>query len=190
MNYDSAMPTTRAAQAEQTRDEVLRTARRLFAERGFDATSLQQIAYAMGVTKANVYYYFRTKEALLQALLEPYLRNLEELMDRAEQITDMQERRMFLIEGRTSATIASYRTLGPLHLGDPGMRRNVEITRAIDDLAQRGLRLAFGDRPTTDQIASYWILNDLGPVLRRLTHLPDNELHAALVDLTVRTLDV
>ncbi|CAM5676147.1 TetR family transcriptional regulator [Mycolicibacterium aubagnense] len=79
------MSTTRAAQAEQTRDEVLRTARRLFAERGYDGTSLQQIADAMSVTKANVYYYFRTKEVLLQALLDPFVRALTELLDRAEQ---------------------------------------------------------------------------------------------------------
>jgi AcrR family transcriptional regulator len=182
------MSTTRAEQAEQTRDEVLRTARRLFAERGYDGTSLQQIADTMGVTKANVYYYFRTKEALLQALLDPFVRALTELLDRAEQIPDVQERRMFLIEGRIATVVESYRTLGPLHLGDPGMRRNVEITRAIDDLAQRGLQLAFGDRPTPDQIASYWILNDLAPALRRLAHLPDNELRATLVRLTVRTL--
>ncbi len=184
------MSTTRAAQAEQTRDEVLRTARRLFAERGYDGTSLQQIADAMSVTKANVYYYFRTKEVLLQALLDPFVRALTELLDRAEQISDVRARRRFLIEGRIATTISSYRTLGPLHLGDPGMRRNVEITRAIDDLAQRGLQLAFGDQPTAEQVASYWILNDLGPVLRRLKHLPDNELQETLVRLSVRTLGI
>jgi AcrR family transcriptional regulator len=184
------MASTRAEQAQHTRDEVLRTARRLFAEHGYDATSLQQIANTMGVAKANVYYYFRTKEALLQALLEPFLIALGELLDRAEQISDVQDRRMFLVEGRISTVVASYRTLGPLHLGDPGMRRNVEITRAIDDLAARGLRLVFGDRPTPDEVASYWILNDLAPVLRRLAHLPDKELQKTLVQLTIRTLGV
>jgi AcrR family transcriptional regulator len=184
------MASTRAAQAERTRDEVLRTARRLFAEHGYDGTSLQQIADAMGVTKANVYYYFRTKETLLATLLEPFLATLNELLDRAEQIADMQERRIFLIEGRIATVVESYRTIGPLHLGDPGMRRNVEITRAIDDLAKRGLRLAFGDRPTPDEVASYWILNDLAPVLRRLAHLPDKELRETLVLLNMRTLGI
>jgi AcrR family transcriptional regulator len=184
------MPSTRAEQAQHTRDEILRTARQLFAEHGYDGTSLQQIADTMGVTKANVYYYFRTKEALLQALLEPFLGALHELVDRAEQISDVQERRMFLIEGRISTVVATYRTLGPLNLGDPGMRRSIETTRAIDDLAQRGLRLVFGDSPSPDEIASYWILNDLAPVLRRLAHLPDKELQETLVLLTIRTLGV
>ena len=35
---------SRAAQAERTRQQILQTARRLFAERGYDATSLQMIA--------------------------------------------------------------------------------------------------------------------------------------------------
>lgn len=182
------MSSTRAEQAAQTRDEILHTARRLFAEHGYDGTSLQQIADNMGVTKANVYYYFHTKEALLQTLFEPFLDALRELLDRAEQISDVQERRMFLIEGRISTVVASYRTLGPLHLGDLGMRRNVEITRVIEDLADRGLRLAFGDRPTPDEVASYWILNDLAPVMRRLAHLPDKQLQETLVQLNIRTL--
>ena len=93
-------------------------------------------------------------------------------------------------EGRISTVVAFYRTLGPLHLGDSGMRRNVEITRAIDDLAERGLRLVFGDRPTPDEVASYWILNDLAPVLRRLARMPDEELQATLVQLNLRTLGV
>jgi AcrR family transcriptional regulator len=48
------MGSSRAEQAERTRAAVLDTARRLFAERGFDATSLQLIADTMGVQKANV----------------------------------------------------------------------------------------------------------------------------------------
>jgi AcrR family transcriptional regulator len=64
------MSPTRAEQAEQTRQAVLVTAQRLFAEHGFDATSLQLIADTMGVTKANVYYYFHTKIEILEALLD------------------------------------------------------------------------------------------------------------------------
>ena len=65
------MPTTRAEQAERTRQAVLATARGLFAERGFEGTSLQAIADATGVRKANVYYYFRTKGDILASLDRP-----------------------------------------------------------------------------------------------------------------------
>ena len=68
------------------------------------------------------------------------------------------------------------------------MRRELAITRALDDLALRGLHLIFGEQPTPDQVAAFWIVNDLAPVLRRLSHLPDDELRATLTALCLRVL--
>ena len=48
---------------------IARTAARLFAERGYDATSVREIVEAAGVAKPTLYYYFRSKEGLAQALL-------------------------------------------------------------------------------------------------------------------------
>lgn len=53
-----------APQANEGRDRVLRHARELFAERGYDGVSMQQIAAATGMTKAALYYHFRDKEEL------------------------------------------------------------------------------------------------------------------------------
>ncbi len=50
--------------------EILAAALRLFAERGYTATSLEDVAAAAGVTKGTIYYYFRSKEALLMRLAE------------------------------------------------------------------------------------------------------------------------
>jgi len=59
---------TRAVQAEQTRQQILRTAQRLFTELGYDAASLQMIADEMGLTKSAVYYHFPAKSDLLYAV--------------------------------------------------------------------------------------------------------------------------
>ncbi|MGV0816340.1 TetR/AcrR family transcriptional regulator [Martelella sp. AMO21009] len=48
----------------------------LFAEKGFDNTSLQDVATAVGVTKAGLYHYFPTKQALFEAILKDTLRDL------------------------------------------------------------------------------------------------------------------
>ncbi len=56
----------------------------LFAEHGVSGTSLQMIADAVGVTKAAIYYQFRTKEAIVVAAVEAELRRLEEALDAAE----------------------------------------------------------------------------------------------------------
>ncbi len=48
---------------------IARSAAKLFAERGYDATSVREIVEAAGVAKPTLYYYFRSKEGLAQSLL-------------------------------------------------------------------------------------------------------------------------
>jgi AcrR family transcriptional regulator len=55
---------------------VLDVALELFSEHGFAGTSLQDIADRLGVTKAAVYYHFRSKDDLLLALVEPVIDEL------------------------------------------------------------------------------------------------------------------
>jgi AcrR family transcriptional regulator len=47
------------------RAEICRAAAQIFQDRGFDATSVSDIARALGMTKAGLYHYFSSKEALL-----------------------------------------------------------------------------------------------------------------------------
>src|SRR5689334_11158175 len=106
---------TRAVQAEQTRQQILDTAQRLFAELGYDATSLQMIADEMGLTKAAVYYHFRAKSDILHAAMLPGIRRLEALVD---EVAAMRGRRArtehlvngivdFLVQNRQYAVMAS-----------------------------------------------------------------------------------
>jgi len=64
------MRTTRAEQQQRTREAVLSAADRLFVERGFHATSVDQIAQAAGYTKGAVYSNFAAKEDLFFAVYE------------------------------------------------------------------------------------------------------------------------
>lgn len=65
------------------RAELLSVAARLFRERGYDATSTQDIADEMKIRKPSVYHYVKTKEDLLWMVVEPPLR---ELVANAEEI--------------------------------------------------------------------------------------------------------
>lgn len=56
------------ADAEQTRNAILDAAECLFYERGVTATALEQIAKATSVTRGAVYWHFKDKNALLEAL--------------------------------------------------------------------------------------------------------------------------
>ena len=62
-----------ASQADRraaTVGTILAEARRLFTERGFEATSIDDIAEAAGVAKGAVYHHFASKEAVFQRVLE------------------------------------------------------------------------------------------------------------------------
>src|SRR5919197_2117334 len=67
--------TTRTPKGEQTRALILRTALDMFRERGYEETTMRAIAARAGVALGNAYYYFRSKEHLVQAF---YARTHEE----------------------------------------------------------------------------------------------------------------
>ena len=67
-----AAPTARG---EETRTRIVETALRLFRERGYDETTMRLIAEEAGVALGNAYYYFRSKDHLIQ---EYYARSHEE----------------------------------------------------------------------------------------------------------------
>jgi AcrR family transcriptional regulator len=68
----------RRDEEERTHDRILRTAERLFAERGFNGVSVRELAAAAGVNLALIGYHFRSKEGLLS---EVYRRHCEPLIE-------------------------------------------------------------------------------------------------------------
>jgi AcrR family transcriptional regulator len=56
----------------------------LFSERGYEKTSLREIAERLGVTKAALYYHFRTKEDIVASLSEDLRRGIDAIVDWAE----------------------------------------------------------------------------------------------------------
>lgn len=66
-----------------TRKKILGTALRMFRLQGYDATSLRQIAEHLEITKAAVYYHFPAKEQILFELSQPFLDDVERLINLA-----------------------------------------------------------------------------------------------------------
>jgi AcrR family transcriptional regulator len=67
-----------------TREQIRKLALELFAERGYDATSLREIAERLGITKAAVYYHFKTKEEILASLVNDFIAEVDELVSWAQ----------------------------------------------------------------------------------------------------------
>ena len=62
-----------------TRDRILEAALDLFIERGYDRTSLREVAERVGVTKAALYYHFSSKQEIMRTLVQPLFDHLESL---------------------------------------------------------------------------------------------------------------
>ncbi|MFO0292657.1 MAG: TetR/AcrR family transcriptional regulator [Rhodospirillales bacterium] len=70
------MARPRAADYDDKRAAILRRAAELFAEKGYDRTSMTEIAAALGVSKALFYHYYPSKDALLFDIIRTHLNEL------------------------------------------------------------------------------------------------------------------
>ena len=63
-----------------TKTEIRAVALELFGRKGYEKTSLREIAERLDITKAALYYHYRSKDELLQALVRPLREDAEELI--------------------------------------------------------------------------------------------------------------
>src|SRR3984885_14886077 len=63
-----------------TRARIQQVALELFAEQGYERTSLREIAERRGVTKAALYYHFKSKEDIVRSFTEDYFGRLDALI--------------------------------------------------------------------------------------------------------------
>lgn len=102
----SARPATKG---ERTRQHILETALAMFAERGYDKTTMRAIASEAGVSVGNAYYYFKSKEHLIQGFYE------QATMQHAELAPAALEGRETLAERIEAALLAWLDIAGPYH---------------------------------------------------------------------------
>ena len=74
----------RSAGYDDQRDMILEHAALLFANRGYSATSMNQVAEACGFSKALLYHYYRDKYSLLVSIAENHVSRLEDLVSDVE----------------------------------------------------------------------------------------------------------
>lgn len=71
------MARPRAARYEQARQEILHAAARLFAQRGYTAATMSEVARESGLSKATLYHYFGDKQAILEEIALTHVRRLQ-----------------------------------------------------------------------------------------------------------------
>lgn len=84
------------ARRTDTHERILEVAARLFSERGFAGTSIRDIADALGVTKAALYYHFPSKDAILGELVAQPLAAVRAVLAEPHRLTDRAGREAFI----------------------------------------------------------------------------------------------
>lgn len=72
------MARTIAKDHDQKRAQILKSAAKVFAEEGFDRASMTKLAGECGISKANIYHYYDSKDAILYDILDSYLSDLRD----------------------------------------------------------------------------------------------------------------
>jgi AcrR family transcriptional regulator len=150
------MARPKSSQHELKRDEILDVAAQCFADRSYPAASMNDIAAAGGTSKARLYHYYESKEAILFDLLDRYTQRLLAVIGQVEaaaQRRSLDDRatlhelvRNFLQEYEHSAT----RHVALLHdtkfLGDSQRDLILNRQRDVVSAAMRFLRRAYPAR--------------------------------------------
>lgn len=83
--------------AGSPREQVLEAAARLFTGKGYAATSTREIAEAVGIRQASLYYYFAGKGEIVTELLSQTIRPTVDAVARIESLTDDPETALYLV---------------------------------------------------------------------------------------------
>ena len=161
------MARPKSATHDIKRDAILDIAAQCFADRSYPAASMNEIATACGTSKARLYHYYDSKEAILFDLMDRYTQRLLSLIaltDATAQRRNLDDRaalheliRAFLQEYESSATrhvallndTQFLSDVPDVHLGSPAISpRELILNRQRDVVAAvtRALRRAYPDR--------------------------------------------
>jgi AcrR family transcriptional regulator len=178
-------------------EELLQAATRLFKEKGYRSTSMQDLADALGVQKASLYYYIKSKEDLLRRLLEHAFSLVQSRIDEiyATDLSPTDKLRLALRNhavtmmdnlNLVSVYLHEYRNLPPRRLKQVlGVRKHYE--QVLAQIMQDGI--ASGEfRPVNVKMTVYGLLGMLNWTHQWFSptgELSSQEIADVLVDLAL-----
>lgn len=99
--------TARRSKGDKNRQSIVAAAAELFWSEGFTATSLTQIANAAGVPPGNLFYYFRTKAELAEAVASIFVTETEDMLRSIDEEAAEPRQRLALLVQRLSRSLRS-----------------------------------------------------------------------------------
>jgi AcrR family transcriptional regulator len=181
------MSSTRQQRRSDTRQRIQDVALELFASQGYEKTSLREIAERLQVTKAALYYHFKTKEDILVSLFSDRIVAMDELLDWGRRQSPGLETSTELLRRYSEALEGA----GPLFRFLHDNQAAVRELRVGEYLRERGIALIDlitpKDSTVIDRIRCMSALLTLNGRMIALYHLQGDPEEQRLAALTVAT---
>jgi AcrR family transcriptional regulator len=175
-----------------TRARIMSAALELFIHKGFAATTTRELAEQLGFTKAALYYHFRTKDDLLEALVTPAFIALREILDSVPDRPNDSQRHQ-LLASYIDLTIGSSQ-LVQAFASDPSMSRRPVLRANWTMFQELSAKLAGASHPgAAARTRVRFALGGIHAALRGLDRADDlgavqeATLEAATAALGIRT---
>lgn len=129
----------RRQKPEKRREQILEAAEKLFAEKGFDRTTIDDIAEACKVAPGLIYHYFDSKTEILKALIESKspLRKMEEILK--SPTSEALEATLFRLGEALWDMLEERKDFIVMLHGE--MPRNREVAKVVGEIARTGIHL-------------------------------------------------
>ncbi|MFF4588126.1 TetR/AcrR family transcriptional regulator [Streptomyces sp. NPDC001388] len=149
---DVTMDGTKQQRRGNTRQRIQDVALELFAEQGYEKTSLREIAERLEVTKAALYYHFKTKEDIVVSIFADLTKPIEELIEWGRQQPHTLDTKREIVR-RYSEALAGATPLFRFMQENQATVRELQIGDSFKD-RMRALRdiIIDPDAPLTDQV--------------------------------------
>jgi AcrR family transcriptional regulator len=173
-----------------SRQEILRTAARLFQQQGYDATSMNDVATALKVSKAGLYHHFQSKDEILFELMNHALNITQErVVDRVLGIANAEERLRMLIRLHVEV-ILSVRDreitvlLHENHPLPPSLRKRInvrkkEYIRFVEKLVSEVQQMRQSRRSVSPRAATFALLGMINWIYQ--WYKPEGALNSQLI---------
>lgn len=160
----------------------------LFLGQGYHATSMQQIADRLHITKAALYYHFASKGDIAGSLVGPMADELEGVLDRAARADSLGEARAMVLEGYLDVMLRYRRSL--LLLVRDVAAGPQEFYERMIHLTARSIEFITGpDADLAAQIRATQAISALGDPLIMFPDTPEEDLRERFLDGAWRLLE-
>ncbi|WP_069773151.1 MULTISPECIES: TetR/AcrR family transcriptional regulator [unclassified Streptomyces] len=184
---DRTMDGTKQQRRGNTRQRIQDVALELFAEQGYEKTSLREIAERLEVTKAALYYHFKTKEEIIVGIFTDLTKPIEDLIEWGKEQPHTLETKHELVR-RYSKALSEAAPLFRFMQENQATVRELQIGDSFKD-RMRGLRDIIMDpeAPLIDQVRCVSAIFTLHAGMFFLTDLDGDpeEKRAAVLEVAV-----